>query len=270
MLRKFTLTAVALWFLFCLCAAAKAQDAPSPEPSPTPDAAPVVVGEDSNPVQVVYFQVRSEYADLNGDNWVEAVIIRSDKAILRKSRFGGKIGVLTRFDLPLVTAKVGTATHAGLGDLYLQVVHAPILNRRGAFFFGSGLSVPTATHKTLGTGKWSLAPLIGPLVFFGHGNFAFLKFQQFFSVAGPSSRRSVNYLLVTPVVLWRLPRKSWVQLSAESRTEFNNANRTWYKAGVQLGRAFTNKIAASVQPEFLFGANRPGTFNLKLSLVLNR
>jgi hypothetical protein len=97
-----------------------------------------------------------------------------------------------------------------------------------------------------------------------------VKIQQFFSVAGPSSRANVNFLLVTPAALWRIKKTSWVQLSAESRTELNGPNRTWYKAGIQFGRAFNKKIGGWVQPEVLFGPNRPGSFNLKFSLVLNR
>ena len=250
---------------------AAAQNPPSPQkpPAQIPAQEPNA-GADSNPLQVVLFNIRSEYSNLNDGNWSEAVIARSDKAFLRNKKYGGKRGILTRFDFPIVTVKVASSTHAGLGDLYGQFTYVPFLTRRFAFFLGSGLVLPTATYPTLGFGKWTAAPLGGPAYFFGRKGFAYLKFQEYVSFAGNSSRPDVDYFLVTPTILWRITRKSWVLVDEESHTDFENSSRTWYKAGFQVGRALNTKFGAWIKPEFLWGGSRPGDFNLKFSLVWNR
>lgn len=249
---------------------ALASPSATPANSPTPSTPPVEKGQDSNPVSTVFLQIRNEYINLNGSNWINATILRSDKAFFRKRRFGGKVGVITRWDVPFVISKSGPATHAGLGDIYLQAIQFPKLTRRGGFGVGTGLSVPTATHKTLGTGKWTIAPIGIPVWFFGRGNLAFIKFQQFVSFAGAGSRPDLSYLLVTPLVRWRVKQKSWVILTAESRTNFKPVNSTWYKAGIQFGHIVSKKLAVWVEPNILWGPTRPGNFSLKFSFVRNR
>ena len=174
---------VAVLLLWTAIAAAQtppsAQNAPAQIPAEEPNE-----GADSNPLQVVLFNIRSEYSNLNDGNWSEALIARSDKAFLRTKKYGGKRGILTRFDFPIVTVKVASSTHAGLGDLYGQFTYVPFLTRRFALFLGSGLVLPTATYQTLGSGKWTVAPLGGPMYFFGRKGFAYLSFRSMFPLLG--------------------------------------------------------------------------------------
>ena len=252
------------------------QNSPAPpaqQPPPGQPQAPASDqgGTDSNPLGVVLLQFRNEYYRLSDGNWSDALLLRSDKALLKKNRWGGKVGVLTRFDLPIVTAQVGSSTHAGLGDLYGQFTHVPFLTPRFALFFGSGLSIPSATYRTLGSGKWTVAPFGGPVYFFGNRRgFAFIKFQEFISFAGNSNRPDVKYALVTPTLIWHFDRKRWLLVQEESRTDWAGSNTTWYKAGAQVGHMFNRKLGAWVMPEVLWGESRPGNFNLKFSLVWNR
>ena len=71
-----------------------------------------------------------------------------------------------RTDVPITTTHVGSETKTGLGDIYGQVLLIPYVNRRFAFVTGTGLVLPTATYRTLGLGKWQLAPLAVPVWFF--------------------------------------------------------------------------------------------------------
>jgi hypothetical protein len=252
-----------------------------PENAPAPPAQPPATGQaqppvpsqgaaDSNPLQVVLLQLRNEYYNLHDGNWQNAIIVRSDKAVLKKSRWGGKLGVLSRIDIPIMTAEIGSSTHGGLGDLYGQFLEVPFLTPQFGLFVGTGLMVPSATYKTLGTGKWTIAPLGGPVYFFGRRRgLAFIKIQEFLSFAGPSTRPDIRYLLVTPLVMWHFSRMTWVEFQEESRTDHLNSNATWGKAGVKLGHMFNRKFGAWVMPEVLWGGARPGNFNLKFSLVWN-
>jgi hypothetical protein len=119
-------------------------------------AASVEGASDSNPLGVVLLQFRNEYYNLNDGNWTNALIIRSDRVFLKKNNLGGKLGILTRFDLPIVAADIGSSTHAGLGDLYGQFTYVLYLTPKFGLFLGSGASEPSATYKTLGTGKWTI------------------------------------------------------------------------------------------------------------------
>lgn len=228
-------------------------------------------GADSNPLEVVLLQLRNEYYNLNNGNWADVLVLRSDRAFLKKRKWAHRVGILTRFDFPIVTAHIGSSTHAGLGDLYGQFAYVPFLTPRFALFAGSGASIPTATYRTLGTGKWSIAPLGGPAYFFGRRRgFAFIRFQEYISFAGNSNRPDVNYVQVTPTVMWRFNRKNWLLAQEESHTDLASSQGTWYKAGVQVGHMFNRKVGAWVMPEVLWGEPRPGNFNLKFSLVWNR
>jgi hypothetical protein len=228
-------------------------------------------GADSNPLKVVLLQLRNEYYHLNDGNWQNALLIRSDKVVLKKGRWGGKLGVMTRVDIPIMTAEIDSATHAGLGDVYGQFTEVPFLTPQFGLFAGTGLSVPSATYKTLGTGKWTIAPLGGPVYFFGRRRgLAFIKVQEYLSFAGDSTRPDIKYLLVTPLVMWNFNRMTWMEFLEESHTDHLNSNSTWFKAGIKLGHMFNRKVGAWVMPEVLWGESRPGNFNLKFSLVWNR
>jgi hypothetical protein len=265
--------------LLLLAATVSAQDTPQTPPTPPaqqPASGQVQApasdqgGADSNPLGVVLLQLRNEYYQLSNGNWEDAFIIRSDRAFLRRNRWGGKVGILTRFDLPFVTAQIGSSTHAGLGDLYGQVTHVPFLTPQFGLFWGGGLSIPSATYKTLGSGKWEVAPLGGPVYFFGRRRgLAFIKIQEFISFAGDSTRPDIRYLLVTPLVMWHFSRMTWMEFQEESHTDQLSSNSTWYKGGVKLGHMFNRKFGAWVMPEVLWGGSRPGNFNLKFSLVWN-
>ncbi len=271
MKRRSVFTGAILMLALSMCALAQTQAGgaqtggdPQQRPAQSEEAA------DSNPMQVVFMQIRSEYTNLNGDNWTDALILRSDRVLLKHNRYGGKVGLLTRFDIPLVTAKIGSSTHTGLGDIYIQALQLPLLHRRLGFFVGGGVSIPTATYQTLGTGKWTIGPIAGPLINFKPGHFAFVKVQYGASIAGPSTRRALNFLEVTPLMSWRLPHHRWVLVTAESHTDFKNSNRTWFKGGVQVGRVFSKKVAAWIEPNVFWGGTRPGSFTVRLGIVKNR
>lgn len=98
--------------------------------------------------------------------------------------------------------------------------------------------------------------------------FFLTKFQNFFSYAGSETRADVNYLLITPTFLWRITRKNWIVLDAESKTNWESDHRTSYRVGLQLGRMFNRKVGVWVKPEIPFGANREGDWTMKFTLIL--
>src|SRR6266540_2735697 len=76
MKRRSVFTGAILMLALSMCALAQTQAGgaqtggdPQQRPAQSEEAA------DSNPMQVVFMQIRSEYTNLNGDNWTDALIL---------------------------------------------------------------------------------------------------------------------------------------------------------------------------------------------------
>jgi len=241
----------ALFLLFCASGVILAQEAPN----------------DTDPSKIVFFSLREEYYNLNGDGWINRVIYRSDKAIFKKSRFASPKGVTLRWDLPLVTTHLGSETTTGLGDLYFHALFFPRFRKGLNLALGPGLILPTATDDLLGQGKWQIAPLAVPIWYFSKGRGFFLvKFQDFVSFAGDEERPDTHFLLTTPALFWRLNAKSWIVVDTEAQTDWKT-DRTSVKSGLQLGRTLTKQLAFWVKPEFYWGPNNQGDWGLKFTML---
>jgi hypothetical protein len=146
--------------------------------------------------------VREEYRNLRNGSWNNRIVFRKDAVVLRGHRVGGRAGFLLRTDVPITTTHLGSETHTGLGDIYAQVLFIPHLTRKFAFVTGTGIVLPTATHRTLGQGKWQVAPLAVPVWYLPRAKGFFLvKFQDFISIAGVGDRPDVHALFINPTQL---------------------------------------------------------------------
>lgn len=268
--RKQTwLLRVAPLVLLCAYHPVGAQSAPPAQPAPSPAAQTQPPPNESDPTKAVFVSVRSEYSNLRGDAWTHAFVYRMDRALFRNRGYlGDKIGVLTRFDLPIVTARVGGETHTGLGDLFLQTLWVPKIDRRFGLAVGSGFILPTATYRTLGSGKWQVVPAVVPVWFFpkGKGLF-FFKLANQLSFAGNRNRADVNSLVMQPFLLYRFHRRWWFILDNEAKVNWENNNRMSYKSAFEVGRIITPRFGLSVKPEFPWGRHRQGDWTLKFILT---
>ena len=241
------------------------------QPTPAaPDASDPSLRNDNNPTRAVFFSVRPEFYAPTGELKQAALVLRYDRAALVKRRWlPGRRGVVFRIELPVSGAQVSGATNVGLGDAYAQMLLIPYISRRFAFFAGSGLIVPTATSTTLGLGKLVVAPAAGPIWFFARG-LVFVKVQYLDSIAGDSSRPDVRRLLVTPVVIHTIGTRWWILADSETNTNHLRDDRTDLKSGVQFGRVVTRTFGAWVKPEWSWGPNTTGGWNLKFGIVWYR
>ena len=251
---------------------ARAQTSASPPPADEPQQA-----DADNPIKAVFFSVRNEYGNQLDDDWAYALILRSDRAWLsRHKRLGGKVGLLTRLDVPIASAHTGGATQTGLGDLYAQALYVPWLTRSFALAMGSGLTFPTATSETIGFGKWQLAPILVPVWFFPRGKgFFLIRLHEHVSFAGDASRPGVNYLQTTPSVIYNFRRAWWLSLDTEATTDWQRDNRISFRSGVELGhiirKGFGLKgFGLSFKPEIPWGVNRAGDWTVKVILTRYR
>lgn len=245
--------------------------AQTPSASPPPQKPEPEAGLDDNPTRAVFFSVREEYRNLVGGAWNNRLILRRDKVVLKGKRLGGRTGFILRTDVPITTTHLGAATHMGLGDIYAQALYIPHLSRKFAFVTGSGIVLPTATHKTLGQGKWQLAPLAVPVWFLSRNRgYFYVKFQEYISIAGVSDRPDVNALFITPTLNY-IPARRWlIQADAESRTNWKNQNRTDFRVGFGAGRVITHKFFLGIKCEVPIGPTRSGDWTLKVTNIFYR
>jgi hypothetical protein len=260
MLLAKTSIAAGITALFSVIAAA--QSGPS-DSTQAPQA-----GDDSDPTRPVVWSLREEYYNLRGEPWNNAFLFRVDRAFLsNRPDVVGKRGILTRMDIPVIVAGRPDGTTAGLGDIYAQALLVPYLTRQFAVAGGSGIFFPTATDRRLGNGKFTIAPVALPIWFIPERGFAFLKVQDYISVAGDSSRPDLHYMTATPLVLWRFKGTPyWMHLEGEMQTNWKAPGHTAYKAGLLFGRMNRGRLGAWIKVEIGMGPDRIADFAIKTSL----
>jgi len=238
----------------------------------TPELPDPIVRNDTNPTDAVLFSIRPEIYKPNDNVTLGALIFRYDNVAFPQRRLlPGRRGVVMRFEMPIVGAKLtGAALKAGLGDAYAQLLVAPYFTRRFAYVVGTGIGIPTATDRMLGSGKWVVAPVTGPVWFFGRRGMALIRVQGFTSVGGDDSRPDIGALVVGPLFMHSVAERTWVLVDTESRTSWELDGRTSFKSGVQLGQVIASKFALWAKPEVFWGESREGQWNLKFGLVWYR
>jgi hypothetical protein len=250
------------------CIGADGNCQPEHEPADQAEAA----GEaEANPTRAVLFSIRPEFYAVNGDVRQSSLILRYDYTAFRQRRWlPGKRGVVLRVDAPITAARGSASrTRVGLGDTYAHLLLTPYLTSRFAWVVGSGIIAPTATDEQLGGGKWLVAPATGPLWFL-RGGLAFVKVQSLHSVAGDAQRPDVRALLITPLFMHTLSRRTWLLVDSESKTNLRPGGRTDLRSGVQVGWALKSAVGLWVKPEIWWGPNRNGRWNLKTGIVWYR
>lgn len=245
--------------------------AQTPQPTQTPQSGSQPQPQDpkggveDNPTQAVFLSVRNEYRNLRNGAWNNRAIIRKDAVALKGNRLARR-GFLLRADLPITTTHLGSETRTGLGDLYGQALYIPYISRKFAFVAGSGFVFPTATHKTLGFGKWVVAPLAIPVWFLPRGKgFFFVKVQDFISIAGVGDRPNIHTLAVNPALIYVPARRWWVPIDVESRTNFKNQGKTDYRVGLGVGKVIAPRFGIEIRGEIPFGGTRPGDWTIKVA-----
>jgi len=235
--------------------------------SPTVAPPPPQAGDDSDPTRPVVWSLREEYYNLRGDAWNNAFVFRIDRAVLKeRHRLLAKHGALTRLDIPIVIAKRSDGTRIGLGDIYAQTFLLPYSKGKFIMAAGSGVFVPTATDRRLGTGKLTIAPVAAPIWRIPKRGFFFVKVQDYFSVAGRDERLDLHYMTVTPLLVWRLKDKPyWIQLEAETQTNWKADAHTGLKSGFLFGR-ITKKRGIWIKAEIGMGQYRVHSFAIKTSI----
>jgi hypothetical protein len=147
-------------------------------------------------------------------------------------------------NLPSLVPGLGSAT--GLGDINPTFFLSPAKSGELIWGVGPTFTLPTASDKLLGNGKFSLGPAAVGLMIKGHWVFGALANNQW-SVAGWGDGH-VNQMLVQPFVNYNLP-DHWYLVSAPILT----AN--W--AAARAGDVWTVPVGGGVGKLFRLGQILP-------------
>lgn len=166
--------------------------------------------------------------------------------------FVGKNGkFLLRPILPLVSNEF-PQDKSGIGDVFVQGYYIP--NSTGAveFGFGPAALLDTASHDSLGTGKWSLGPAFVLIHKTADKKWTMGALaNHVWSVAGDDDRDDVSLTNLQPFVTRNLPG-GW-STSFTSETSYN------WKASA--GNKWTVPLGATVSKVVVFG-HMPVSFGL--------
>jgi hypothetical protein len=145
----------------------------------------------------------------------------------------------------------GTSSVFGLGDINQTFYISPAASKGVIWGLGPSVTLPTATNSEIGSGKLSVGPGAVALVMPKPWVIGILG-RQLWSVAGPSSRKDVNQLLLQPFVNYNLPG-GWYLVSAPIMTAdwtATSSNRWTVPVGGGAGKIFrigSQPINASLQ-----------------------
>lgn len=150
----------------------------------------------------------------------------------------------------------GEGSKAGLGDLSYRVY---VTQKGKGFLWGIGPAFvfPTATHSRLGAEKWSVGPTIGFATQQGKWLFGAVLLN-IWSVAGDSSRPSVNAFTAQPFVSYRLGNGWFVESSPEILANWKaDSNNRWV---VPMGAGFGKVFRINNRPMIIRAA---GFYNVE-------
>jgi hypothetical protein len=108
-----------------------------------------------------------------------------------------------------------------------------------------------------------------PVLFFRGKGLAFLKFQDWISVAG-SGENDFHYFTITFSTLQRIVKRFWIVADTESNTNWLNDNRTWYKSGLITGYMVSPRLGTWVKGELPYGPYRVGDWYLTAGIFVTR
>ena len=267
------LTASATTVAVPLAAAPEATASPAAKPSPSPQMAADsndatdLAKQSQNPVaSLISLPFQSNTAFGVGEKGVTAGYLKIQPVIPQNV---GEWNIIHRLIMPVAYLPYDALLPAsmpgqgsgdfGLSDTTYSAFVSPAKPGKLIWGVGPAITLPTASHKTLGEGKWNLGPtavfltMEGPVV-------AGVLLQQQWSVAGDTRRPDVSAGLVQPFFNYNLPKGWYLTTSPIMNVNWNaDRGQKWtVPVGGGVGRVFEiGKQPVNVSAALYYNAIRP-------------
>ncbi len=239
--------------LFCLCHSASSQDnnqhiARSGEVYPYPYK------------NFTFIQPRFDRQDLLYGDYFNSYVIRAAKTFNSSYHL--------RIELPTANTNTSGENIFGLSDIKVRLLHATPLFKNWYAGYGGEITFPTATDRSLGSGKWQMRPELGIIYFFGRpqetiGTFLF-GVDYRFDFAGQSERNHISVLGISPNIdYWT---KRWY-IGYYATWTYDFISHTWdIPIDIEFGYNVYRKITLAV--EYIQPLTQKRTYNNEYSIKL--
>ncbi len=238
-----------------------------PKPTPTPDdaaAAPAPASNGSNPADLITrVEMKYQFQNFEGGYLHGVPVIRGDYAFTPT--------VSVRMDLPILTfhpkAQSGD-TESGIGDIVTSMTFVKVFSKRFVGAVVPRIDFPTASHASLGSGKYTFKPLIAGITPLGKG-LGFVGILEYnVSFAGNRNRADINELRIKPIILKSFldgPAKGYyVNPKAEIIVDLERDNNTTLQAGAEFGKALNKNVVLFAIPTFHVAGTEKENFKLEV------
>jgi len=238
----------------------------STEPQdPAPAAAPAKPASNgSNPVDLITrVEVKYQFQNFASGYLHGIPVLRGDYAFTHT--------VSIRMDLPILTfdAKTpGARSESGIGDIVTSMTFVKVLSKKFVGAFVPRIDFPTATHASLGSGKYVFKPLIAGVTPLGKG-LGFVGILEYHgSFAGNKNRADINEVSIKPILLKSFlagPLKGYyVNPKAEIIVDFEQDNNTTLQAGAEFGKALNKNVVVFAVPTLHVAGTKKESFKLEV------
>jgi hypothetical protein len=139
------------------------------------------------------------------------------------------------FDLPFATFESPLGDDTGIGDFNLRTRYQ---HRDGPFTYIAGLEAvfPTASHDTLGSGKYQINPVLAGVYAFSAQTFLAVSAKHLFSVAGESDRDDVMQGQYRIILAHTTPDGWWFLADPQILVDYHNDGRLHFAPEIEVGR----------------------------------
>jgi hypothetical protein len=234
----------------------------TPEDQTAPPPAPASNG--SNPADLIT-RVELKYQFQNfASGYLHGIpIIRGDYAFTPT--------VSVRMDLPILTfdAKTpGAKSESGIGDIVTSMTFVKIFSRKFVGAFVPRIDFPTATHASLGAGKYSFKPTLAGITPLAKGLLLAGVMEYRGSFAGNKNRADINELSIKPILLksflaGRL-KGYYLNPKLDILIDFERDNQGTLQAGAEFGKALNKNVVVFLIPTVHVAGTKKESFKLEL------
>ncbi len=184
---------------------------------------------------------------------------------------GKKWNIITRTIVPILYQPDFSQTNGGnfgLGDINPTFFISPAKPGKLIWGIGPTFLLPTATHETLGAGKWGIGPSAVLLAMPGKWTIGIIM-SNIWSVAGKSDRADINQMVIQYFINYNLPR-GWYITSAPiiiANWEASSGNVWTVPFGIGIGKLHRlGKQPINVSIQAYYNAVHPDTLYADWSL----
>ena len=230
------------------------------EPKPAAHAA----SNGTNPAELITrIEVKYQYQNFASGDLHGIVIIRGDYALTPKVAF--------RMDLPILhfdSQTPGLRSESGIGDIVTSMTFVKIFSRRFVGAVVPRIDFPTATHDSLGSGKYSFKPVVAGVTPVAKGVALVGVLEYRVSFAGNRNRADINEMSLKPILLKSFlegPLKGYyVNPQAEIIVDFENNNRTTLQLAANMGKTLNKNVVVFVVPTIHVAGTKRESFKLEV------